>query len=190
MNVVTLIGRVCNWSHNFFEILNRATINNGHGNNQLNDAVFDLEVYLIGRGHESRRNCFLFGKSRDLKVIIQHYPMLCFSFDSSSVAKDSADGPLRGSIWRRAGAGLVSLWRVQRKPDKGSASRPSTSQSFNGAMADPPPGTTPCTCFKPVWSVQTSIICPVIHTPASWFTCFLSEMPRNVYWHGTDLCLC
>lgn len=105
--------------------------------------LFDLEVYLIGMGHESRRNCYLFGKSRDLKVIIQHYPMLCFSFDSSSVVKDSADNPLRGSIWRRAGAGLMSLWRVQRKPDKDSAGRPSTSQSFNGAMADPSQGTTP-----------------------------------------------
>lgn len=92
---------------------------------------------------------FVFVKSRDLEVITQHYPMLCFSFDSSSVVKDSADNPLRGSIWRRAGVGLVTLWRQQRKPDKDSAGRPSTTQCFNGAMADPPQGTTPCTCFKP-----------------------------------------
>lgn len=75
------------------------------------------------------------------------------------MVKDLADRSLRWSIWRREGAGLVTLWRVQRKSDKGSASRPSASQSLNGAMADPPLGPVAC-----VFSDQSDLWKPATST--------------------------
>lgn len=41
--------------------------------------LFDLDVYLIGMGHESRRNCFLFGKIWRAK---SDYPALSDAFFS------------------------------------------------------------------------------------------------------------
>lgn len=37
------------------------------------------------------------------------YKSHCFSFDSTSMAKDFVDRPLRWSIWRCEGSGLVTL---------------------------------------------------------------------------------
>lgn len=83
-------------------------------------------------------------------------PVHCFSFDSSA-AKDPVDRSLRWFIWRCDGPGLVTLWRVWRKPDKDSAGRPSASQSLNGAMADPPPKLVACTFSKlDLWKLVTS----------------------------------
>lgn len=156
--------------------MSRATINNGPGKNQQNDSVlFDLEVYLIGMGHESRRNCFLFGKSGDLKVIIQHYPMLCFPFDSSSVVKDSADSPLRGSIWRRAGAGARESLEGAEETRQRLRRQALNLTEPQWSRGRSPTGDDPLYMFpSKVWSMETSIICPLTHTPASWFTWFLS----------------
>lgn len=73
----------------------------------------------------------------------------------------------------------------RRKPDKGSAGRPSASHSLNGAMADPPPKRLACTFFESWIYGKTghfNIIRSAIHTPALRVTwSFFMRLWRNVF---------
>lgn len=166
----------------FFEILNRATINKGRGafgkSTKLCPFVWPGSLFNWNGSWEQEKLLLVWEISRS-KSDYTALPDALFLFGFIICGYRRPWQPDEGvhmAAWRRGARDSPEGAEETRQRLSQQALNLTDPQWSNGRS---PTGNDPLYTFQTkAWSMETNIICPLTHPPASWFTWLLSEVNR------------